>query len=97
MENIKDEAWIDLTFQELDEIKDLKKQGEYRRQINFCYLHVINPLYSGIKDKSKFKYTSDRLTCKNMMDDLTNYYYKKGFTKEEIIKIIKENDFNKRY
>ena len=98
-ERINNSHWADLTIEELEMIEDKEKRIEARRQFKRCFMYVINPLYTGIKNKSKFEFSKpdSLLTCRIMMKDLMSYYYNKGFTREEIIKIASDYDIKKRY
>lgn len=98
-ERINNSHWADLTLEEIGQIGDKEKRNEARRQFKRCLVCVINPLYTGIKNKSKFEFSNpnELLTCRTMMKDLMNYYYNKGFTREEIVKIATDKDIRKRY
>lgn len=98
LEIINNSHWGDLTLEEISEIKDIEKRKEYRRRWEFCHKHIINPLYSSIKD-SKFNFSnSDQyLTCRNMLKDIMDYYYKKGYSKKEIVDIALERDNKKKH
>lgn len=98
-ERINNSHWADLTLEDIDLIENNEKRSEANRQFKRCIRGVINPLYTGIKDKSKFKFSKpdNLLTCRIMMRDLMSYYYKKGFTREEIVQIATDSDIKKRY
>lgn len=98
-EYIESKHWGDLTLAEIEIIKDRDKRIEYRRKFKRCFMYIINPLYTGIKNKSRFNFSNpdNLLTCRNMLKDLMDYYYKKGYSREEIINIASENDMKKKY
>ena len=98
-ERINNSHWADLTLEEIGMIEDKEKRKEARKQFKRCFMCVINPLYTGIKNKSKFEFShpDKLLTCRTMMKDLMNYYYNKGFTRDQIIQIATDNDTKKRY
>lgn len=97
-EYINSKAWGDLTSDDIELIEDIEKRKEFRQKYQKCFRYVINPLYSSIKSRNfKFSNPDNLLTCRNMMSDLMKYYYKKGFTRDEIINIACENDCKKKY
>jgi len=96
---IEGKHWGDLTLEEINLIQDRNKRIEYRRNFKNCFMCLINPLYTGIKNKSKFSFSNpdNLLTCRNMVKDLLDYYYKKGYTRDEIIVIASDYDIKKKY
>lgn len=96
---IENSHWSDLTLEEISLIKDSKKRIEYQSNWKHCFRYIINPLYSSIKNQNKFHFSNpdNMLTCRNMLKDLMDYYYNKGFSRDQIIKIVSDNDIKKKY
>ena len=54
---IESKHWGDMTNNDIDLIRDPKTRKLYRDKVKECIKHVINPLYSSIEKKSRFKFT----------------------------------------
>lgn len=96
---VESKDWGDLTGDEVDLISDSKVRNTYKKKRLECLRYIINPLYDSIKNKGRFKFSNSNkeLTCKNMLQDLFNYYKKQGFSKEEIFDIARERNSSKKY
>ena len=80
--------WADLTLAEVGLIDDVKKRREYRKQINEFHMRIINT-FSGLVPKNfSFSVPSNKLTYRIMATDYMNYFYSKGMTREEIVKML---------
>jgi len=96
---IESKHWADLTLEEMELIQERSKKVQYKRNFNKYFSCVINPLYNGIENKGQFKFSNpdNMLTCRNMVQDLMNYYYGKGFTREDIAKLATEMNAHKKH
>jgi hypothetical protein len=83
---INKKKWYDLSIHEINMIEDIKKRNEYLKEYYFCFRNIINPLYNSI-NTNKYKFTED-MSCKQIVNQLKEIYYKKGKTKEEMREII---------
>lgn len=96
---VENKEWWDLTNDEVENIRDSKLKHTYQKKRMECLKYIINPLYDSIQNRSRFKFSHDdrELTCKNMLQDLFNYYKKKGFEKDEIFNIARDRNSSKKY
>ena len=80
--------WMDVTLQEIYEIKDIRKRIQYRKKCEFCLTQVIKPLYVNIKNKKGFSFSKpdEELTCRTMIKDLMSSYN----NNREFLRVIKE-------
>jgi len=83
--------WSDLTLSELELIVDPEKRKEYRRQINEFHMRIINTFSGLVPQSFQFSVPNDQLTYRIMATDYMNYFYSKGITREEIVKMLSEN------
>lgn len=98
IKEIENKKWYDMTDAEIDIIGDVRKQFSYMKKRRDCMASLINPLYDAILSKKSFSFSNPEnlLTSKNMLLDLLNYYKNKGYTQEQIIEIIKNNNSSKK-
>lgn len=96
---IEDKKWSDLSKEQIELINDEQKRKEYIKKYNDCMKAVIIPLLHNMDARNNFKFSNhdNLLTCNNMMKDIYNYYKKRGFNKEDLIKIASEKNSEKRY
>lgn len=82
---VNSKQWFDLTVQDLEFVDDIEKKKKFR----YFFTHVINPLLYHMKTMKDFKFShSDNdLTCKNMLEDVLDYYQNLGFDKSDIAQI----------
>ena len=85
---INNAHWADLTIDELNLIDDLDKRRDYRKKINEFHMRIINTFSTLVPSNFRFSVPNERLTYRIMATDYMNYFYAKGMTKEEIIKIM---------
>ena len=87
-ERVNSSHWADLTLSDLELIEDLGKRKEYRRQINDFHMRIINTFSSLVPKDFEFSVPNNKLTYRIMATDYMNYFYSKGMTREEIIKML---------
>lgn len=87
-ERVKNLHWADLTFKELELIDDSEKKREYRKLMLDFHMRVINTFSTLVSKDFKFSVPNERLTYRIMATDYMNYFYSKGMTREEIIKMM---------
>ena len=80
--------WADLTFAELELIDDVEKRKEYRKQMNDFHMRIINTFSSLVPSNFQFSVPNHKLTYRIMATDYMNYFYSKGMTREEIVKML---------
>lgn len=88
---INEVHWADLTLSELELIDDLEKKREYRKQINEFHVRIINTFSSLVPKNFRFSVPNHKLTYRIMATDYMNYFYSKGMTREEIVKMLSES------
>ena len=88
---VNNAQWADLTLTELELIDDVEKRKEYRKQINEFHMRIINTFSSLVPKDFQFSVPEHKLTYRIMATDYMNYFYSKGMTKEEIVKMLSES------
>jgi len=83
--------WEDLTLAELELIDDLDKRREYRKKMNEFHMLIINTFSTLVSGDFKFSVPKERLTYRIMATDYMNYFYTKGMTREQIIKMMSDS------
>lgn len=92
---VNEKNWFDLTVSDLHYLRDAEKGRKYRKMFR-C---IIDPLLAHMKSMKTFEFSrnSDELTCKEIVREIYDYYYKRGFDNKEIFEIAKDNNFKKKY
>lgn len=80
--------WADLTLSEIELIDDAKKRKEYRKRINEFHVRIINTFSSLVPRNFSFSVSNHKLTYRTMTTDYMNYFYSKGMSREEIVKML---------
>ena len=94
-QRINNAEWADLTLSELELIDDLEKKKEYRKKINEFHMHIINTFSTLVSSDFKFSVPNGKLTYRIMATDYMNYFYAKGMTREEIVKMMVDSKTTK--
>jgi len=89
-EKINNCDWIDLTLKQIEQVEDKTKRKEYKKQIREFLINIINPLAMSVPRSFKFSVNDEELTYQQMLDDYVKYFYTKGKSREDIVKIIKD-------
>lgn len=90
-ERINKAHWADLTLSELELIEDLEKQKEYRKQMNEFHMRIINTFAHLVPTNFQFSVPEHKLTYRIMATEYMNYFYAKGMSREEIVKMLSES------
>lgn len=90
-ERIDNADWADLALSELQLIDDLDKRRNYSKKINEFHMLIINTFSSLVPINFKFSIPNDKLTCRIMAKEYMNYFYAKGMSREEIIKMLSDS------
>lgn len=93
MRSIDGLMWADVKLKEIKQINDIKKRKVYAKKIKLCYSKVVNLLVNLITNREfNFSLPDEELTCRIMVREVNQELYKQGYTKEEILDYVKENN-----
>lgn len=90
--------WINLSFLDIINLKNEVQKQYCLKMRKDCLKRLIGPLISNLPLHTGFKFSEEeqKLSCKNMLEELFKEYYKRDYSKEEIYSIIHGKRVRKR-
>ena len=98
MLNSSSYKWLSLNLFEINCIKDKEEKECFLRLRKNCIKALILPLLINLPLHTGFKFSNvnDRLSCKDMLQELFSEYHKRSYTKDEVIDISMGKRVKKR-
>lgn len=88
----EDKKWQYIPYDELWQIDNIQIRNEYRKKMNQVVKRIINPLYMHALKNGFDDHTFRKLkTIHGMVEELKEFYEKRGIDRNERIEIIIES------